>query len=125
MQRACISESQPWYLHFVCFIGFLSLLRVLFIPLLKWFTTRFLLTNPKRLKRYGSWAMVTGATEGIGRAFAHELAKHGFNLILVSRNLSKLESVSDDFQQEFPHIKIKIIPFDFSSGNNNIYTFLL
>jgi len=124
MQGACISESQPWYLHFVCFIGFLFLLRVLFIPLLKWFTTRFLLT-PKRLKRYGSWAMVTGATEGIGRAFAHELAKHGLNLILVSRNLSKLESVSDDFQQEFPHIKIKIIPFDFSSGNNNKYTFLL
>lgn len=125
MQRACISESQPWHLHVVCFIGFLSLLRLLFIPLLKWFITRFLLTNPKRLKRYGSWAMVTGATEGIGRAFAYELAKHGLNLILVSRNLSKLEYVSDDFQQEFPHIKIKIIPFDFSSGNNNKCSFLL
>uniref|UniRef100_A0A1J3EFG0 Very-long-chain 3-oxoacyl-CoA reductase-like protein n=1 Tax=Noccaea caerulescens TaxID=107243 RepID=A0A1J3EFG0_NOCCA len=113
MQRTCISENQPWHLHVVCFIGFLSLLR-LFFPLLKWFITRFLLTNPKRLKRYGSWAMVTGATDGIGRAFAHELAKHGLNLILVSRNPSKLASVSDDFRQEFPHIKIKIIPFDFS-----------
>ncbi|RID49479.1 hypothetical protein BRARA_H00278, partial [Brassica rapa] len=87
----------------------------LFLPLLKWFITRFLLTNPKRLKRYGSWAMVTGATDGIGRAFAHELAKHGLNLILISRNPLKLASVSDDFRQEFPQIKIKIIPFDFSS----------
>ncbi|KAJ0257871.1 Very-long-chain 3-oxoacyl-CoA reductase-like protein [Hirschfeldia incana] len=103
-----------WHLHVVSFIGFLSLLR-LFYPLLKWFITRFLLTDPSRLKRYGSWAMVTGATDGIGRAFAHELAKHGLNLILVSRNPSKLASVSDDFLQEFPHIKIKIIPFDFSS----------
>lgn len=63
--------------------------------------------------------MVTGATDGIGRAFAHELAKHGLNLILVSRNPSKLASVSDDFRQEFPHIKIKIIPFDFSAGNTS------
>ncbi|XP_010478014.1 PREDICTED: very-long-chain 3-oxoacyl-CoA reductase-like protein At1g24470 [Camelina sativa] len=115
MQRACIYDSQPWHLHVVCIIGFLYLLR-LFFPLLKWFITRFLLTNPKRLKSYGSWALVTGATEGIGRAFAHELAKHGLNLILVSRNLSKLEALSNDFGQEFPHIKIKIIPFDFSSG---------
>ncbi|KAL0705307.1 hypothetical protein Bca4012_071732 [Brassica carinata] len=103
------------YLHVVTFIGFLSLLRLLY-PLLKWFITRFLLTDPRRLKSYGSWAMVTGATDGIGRAFAHELAKHGLNLILVSRNPSKLASVSDDFRQEFPQIKIKIIPFDFSSG---------
>ncbi|KAF3595102.1 hypothetical protein DY000_02023345 [Brassica cretica] len=63
---------------------------------------RFLLTNPKRLKRYGSWAMVTGATDGIERALAHELAKHDLNLILVSINPSKLASVSDDFRQEFP-----------------------
>lgn len=110
------------YLHVVTFIGFLSLLRLLY-PLLKWFITRFLLTDPRRLKSYGSWAMVTGATDGIGRAFAHELAKHGLNLILVSRNPSKLASVSDDFRQEFPQIKIKIIPFDFSSGNTRC-TFL-
>ncbi|KAF2546415.1 hypothetical protein F2Q70_00021086 [Brassica cretica] len=102
------------YIHVVTFIGFLSLLKLLY-PLLKWFITRFLLTDPRRLKSYGSWAMVTGATDGIGRAFAHELAKHGLNLILVSRNPSKLASVSDDFRQEFPQIKIKIIPFDFSS----------
>ncbi|CAN6840883.1 unnamed protein product [Brassica oleracea] len=107
--------QRTWHLHVVSFIGFLSLVR-LFFPLLKWFITRFLLTNPKRLKRYGSWAMVTGATDRIGRAFAHELAKHGLNLILVSRNPSKLASVSDDFRQEFPQIKIKIIPFDCSEG---------
>ncbi|CAN8313329.1 unnamed protein product [Cochlearia groenlandica] len=106
--------QRTWYLYFVSFIGLISFLRI-FYPLLKWFITRFLLTNPKRLKRYGSWAMVTGATDGIGRAIAHELAKHGLNLVLVSRNPSKLASVSEDFRQEFPHIKIKTIPFDFSS----------
>ena len=44
-------------------------------------------------KRYnGGWALITGGSEGIGLAIAEELAKEGFNLILVSRNMDKLES---------------------------------
>ncbi|XP_010543930.1 PREDICTED: very-long-chain 3-oxoacyl-CoA reductase-like protein At1g24470 [Tarenaya hassleriana] len=116
MQTTC-SEKQPWHLHLVldlvCLIGFVSLLK-LSSRLFDWVFTRFVL-HPKPLKSYGSWALVTGATAGIGRAFAHELAKHGLNLILVSRNPTKLESVAQQFHQEFPNTKIKIIPFDFSS----------
>ena len=38
------------------------------------------------LKRYGSnsWVLITGATDGIGRSYADELANTGFNIILVS-----------------------------------------
>lgn len=43
------------------------------------------------LKRYGGgWALVTGGSEGIGFAIAEELAKDGFNIILVSRSKEKL-----------------------------------
>jgi 17beta-estradiol 17-dehydrogenase / very-long-chain 3-oxoacyl-CoA reductase len=35
-------------------------------------------------------AVVTGATDGIGREFANQLAKAGFNIILVSRSAEKL-----------------------------------
>ncbi|MBT3069252.1 SDR family NAD(P)-dependent oxidoreductase, partial [Rhodoferax sp. U11-2br] len=44
-------------------------------------------------ERYGpgSWALITGASDGLGKAFAQELARHGFNLILVSRTQSKLD----------------------------------
>ena len=42
----------------------------------------------------GSWAVVTGCTEGIGKAFCFELASLGFNLVLVSRNGSKLEALN-------------------------------
>ncbi|KFO18988.1 Estradiol 17-beta-dehydrogenase 12-B [Fukomys damarensis] len=35
--------------------------------------------------------MVTGATGGIGKAYAHELARRGLNVVLLSRSLSKLE----------------------------------
>ena len=44
------------------------------------------------LERYGkgSWAIVTGATDGIGKAAATYLANEGFNVVLMSRTLSKL-----------------------------------
>jgi 17beta-estradiol 17-dehydrogenase / very-long-chain 3-oxoacyl-CoA reductase len=43
-------------------------------------------------KRYsGGWALITGASEGIGFAIAEELARKGFNLILASRSLQKLQ----------------------------------
>ena len=37
------------------------------------------------------WACITGATSGIGLGFARELARRGFNIILVSRTKKKLE----------------------------------
>ena len=37
----------------------------------------YVLRPGKNLKRYGSWAVVTGATDGIGRAYAEALAKKG------------------------------------------------
>ena len=37
-----------------------------------------------------SWAVVTGATDGIGLGTAKYLAYRGFNIVLVSRTLSKL-----------------------------------
>ncbi len=47
------------------------------------------------LKKYGegSWAVVTGASDGIGVGFCKELAREGFNICLVSRTLKKMEEV--------------------------------
>ena len=42
-----------------------------------------------------TWSLVvTGATEGIGRAFAEELAKRGLNIVLLDVELEKLNEVS-------------------------------
>jgi len=44
---------------------------------------------------YGPWAVVTGASDGIGRAFAACLAEAGFNLVLAARRQEMLDQVAD------------------------------
>jgi len=44
----------------------------------------------------GAWAVVTGASDGIGREFAIQLAKAGFNILLAARNQAKLDAVVDE-----------------------------
>ncbi|EEF47580.1 steroid dehydrogenase, putative [Ricinus communis] len=117
---ACINHltTQPLWLLIVSFLGFLSLFNYSF-TLLNW-VYKTVLRQPKNLKEnYGSWALITGATDGIGKAFAFQLAKQGLNLILVSRNLNKLKTVSSEIQEEFPSTKIKIMNLDFSSEDSS------
>lgn len=49
-------------------------------------------------KRYGnsSWVLITGATDGLGKAFAQELAQYGFNLLLASRTQEKLNKLQEE-----------------------------
>ena len=53
--------------------------------------------RPRRdlLGRYGkdSWAVVTGASDGIGEALCYQLARSGLNIVLVSRSEDKLKKV--------------------------------
>jgi uncharacterized protein len=46
------------------------------------------------LKRYGTWALVTGASSGIGRAMAHRLSSDGLNCVIVSNERAKLSELA-------------------------------
>ena len=50
---------------------------------------------PLRGNKKGLIALITGATSGIGRATAHEFAKHGINLVLCGRRQQRLESIQN------------------------------
>lgn len=105
-------KTQPFWLLLITCLGFLIVLKKV-ISLLKWVFITFI-RSTKNLKSYGSWAMITGATDGIGKAFANQLAAKGLNLILVGRNSNKLEAVSKEIQLTFPKTQIMSVVFDFS-----------
>lgn len=67
-------------------------------------------------EKFGSWAVVTGSTDGIGKAYAKELATRGINLVLISRTLEKLEKTRNEILVEYPTIEVKVIVADFSKG---------
>ncbi|CAG8163943.1 unnamed protein product [Penicillium olsonii] len=59
-----------------------------------------------------NWALVTGATDGIGFGFAQELCARGFNVILHGRNAEKLQRRQRELQAEFPKAKLGIVVRD-------------
>ncbi|KAL3289795.1 hypothetical protein HHI36_023187 [Cryptolaemus montrouzieri] len=61
----------------------------------------------------GKWAVVTGSTDGIGKAYAESLAKKGFNIVLISRTQSKLESVATEIKGRYK-VETKTIAADFT-----------
>lgn len=109
-------KTQPLWVNLVFFLGFLSFSKFS-ISILNWVYVNFL-RPPKNIKKYGSWALVTGSTDGIGKAFAFELAKKGLNLILVGRNPNKLDEVCSEIESKYSKTQIKIVVFDFSSDLN-------
>lgn len=71
--------------------------------------------KPKDVLSYGKWAVVTGATSGIGECFCHELAEKGMNILLISRNESKLKEVIRSVESKQTDVKTAYLVRDFSN----------
>ena len=70
----------------------------------------------KFVERFGPWALVTGASSGIGEAFARQLAETGLNLVLVALPEEKLKKVADVLQSQYS-VRTRVVPVDLSQGD--------
>lgn len=71
--------------------------------------------NSNKFKnKYGPWALVTGASSGMGVEFARQIAGQGLNLVLVARRKERLESIAAEINKKHP-VDIKIISADLTS----------
>lgn len=64
-------------------------------------------------ERYGPWALVTGASSGIGAEFARQLAGIGLNLILVARRKRRLDDLARQLESA-NKISVKTVAADLS-----------
>ncbi|MEQ8808743.1 MAG: SDR family NAD(P)-dependent oxidoreductase [Imperialibacter sp.] len=64
-------------------------------------------------EKFGPWALITGASAGIGEEFARQLASEGFDLILVARRKPLMETLGQELKQKHG-IKYKVIEADLS-----------
>jgi|SRR5579864_5507540 len=65
------------------------------------------------VERFGPWALVTGASSGIGAAFARRLAEIGMNVALLARREDKLRTLVEELQSRHS-IGTRVLPVDLS-----------
>lgn len=85
------------------------------------------LLPPANFAKYGAkkgkWAVITGASDGIGKEYALQLAAKGLNVVLVSRTASKLETLADEIVAKYG-VEAKYVAFDASTDAPENYTLL-
>ncbi|HUH73867.1 MAG TPA: SDR family NAD(P)-dependent oxidoreductase [Chitinophagales bacterium] len=64
-------------------------------------------------EKYGQWALITGASSGLGVEFADQLAKKGLNLILVARREELMKELAEKIQSQYA-VEVKILAIDLS-----------
>ena len=111
-------HSYPIPTALLFLLGSLSVLSVCY-RFSRFFFRKFIRPAKNLLRTYGqpgSWAIVTGASDGIGKAFCQSLAQRGFNICFIARNPEKLETARKEIQGKYPKILTEIVVADFSQS---------
>lgn len=72
------------------------------------------------VRKFGDWSLVTGATDGIGLAYAEHLASKGQNIVLVSRSEEKLQKTGEEIERKHG-VRVKCVVADFSEQGLSLY----
>lgn len=68
------------------------------------------------LAKYGPWALITGASRGLGAEFARQCAERGLNLVLIATNAGLLKTQADAIKKDH-QVEVKTITVDLSREN--------
>jgi 17beta-estradiol 17-dehydrogenase / very-long-chain 3-oxoacyl-CoA reductase len=86
------------------------------LPLIHWYYASGI---PKYLRTgynaKASWALITGASDGIGLALSSELAARGFNIVIHGRNESKVTRVREELAAAYPQRDFRSVTADASN----------
>lgn len=104
-----------WFATFSTYLVAFNLVWILLPWIYKNFIAPFVFGCPIDFKKYGKWAVVTGASDGIGKEIAKELAERGLSVVLISRTLSKLQSVAQELEDKYG-VETRVVSVDFKEG---------
>ena len=93
----------PW-IYVGGFLGFLlGIVSVVPFAALSWALWQarplFQAQRPSLRERYGEWALVTGASSGLGREFARALAREGVSVVLTARREERLRELASELEK--------------------------
>ena len=107
--------AQPASALALAAVGLLMAVRAA-IRLALWVYAGFLRPGKPLRRRYGAWAVVTGATDGISRAIAFRFVAAGLGLILIGRNSEKLAAVAAEIKAKHPKVpEVRTFVLDFAT----------
>lgn len=69
-----------------------------------------------KLEQYGPWAVITGASDGIGRAIAKHLAAEGLDVVLAARSEAKLHALAGELER-MHGVKTSVVVTDLSESS--------
>ncbi|KAH8607242.1 putative short chain dehydrogenase Enoyl (Acyl carrier protein) reductase [Trypanosoma vivax] len=96
-------------------MGIVSLVTYLFVVLVQ----RLLMRFPQNLrKKYkAEWAVVTGASSGIGKAISRKLAQQGINVVLVALDDALLDNTFSELQQQYEWLSFRKVGVNLGGAN--------
>jgi len=102
-------------------LSIIGLIAVLYVVgnVFKVLSVHFLKPSKSFAKYKGKWAVVSGASWGIGYGFSLELASRGLNIVLMARSKERLDEIASEIEQKY-QVKTRVIVVDFGS-NQPIY----
>jgi len=98
-----------WIAGIVSFVAFAALTLALWRA-----RDRFQAPRDPLRARYGEWALVTGASAGIGAAFARALAREGLSLVLVAERAERLRALADELEKAHG-VQVRTLPLDLTA----------